>query len=288
VDFIIKNKTIIAFISFTLFCIISLSVQSSLFTLSFEDAVGMFLMPFQKLYHNVQKGANIFWAGFTELGDLREELQRVRKKVQTYDNINDEFIVLKKENIRLRQILNLQDRISYDSFPATIISKDPDNWFRTIIINRGDNSCGIRKNMPVISFYEEEKIVFGKVIEVKGSVSRILPIISKDMKLGVMFQESHIPGLLTGSSLNSDLCIMDFISNSAKICFGDIIVTSGMGGIFPPGIQVGTVVKFFVIESKAFQRAIIKPIIDYSKIEEVFVINKEIDKELLELFKKEE
>jgi rod shape-determining protein MreC len=243
-------------------------------------------MPFQKVYNGFHNGVSRFWAGFTDLNVVREELQKTRKKIQYYESVADELTEIKNENQRLRQVLTLRERIEYKSVPATIISKDPDNWFRTIIIDRGA-SDGIKVNMPVIAYQGGIKAVVGKIIEVRGSISRVLPIISPDMKLGVKFQESRYPGLLSGLSINSDLCVMDYISRTALINIGNLVVTSAQGGVFPPGIYVGNVIKTTLHESNPYQRAIIKSVIDFNLLEEVFVILKDPDEALNQIFEEQ-
>jgi len=277
VESIIKHKAIIAFVAFSIFCIVSLSIQSSTFTISIEGLGSMLTMPFQKGYNSVQHGIHMLWAGFTELGEVRDQLKKTREKLQRYEAMTEELSEIKRENERLRQLLNLAPQVSYESVPASIISKDPDNWFRTIIINRGAND-GIKINMAVV----------GKVTEVRGSVSRSMPIISTDMRLGVIFQESRYPGLLTGYTANSNLSLMDYVSKSATVKFGDVIVTSGQGGVFPAGLRVGKVLKSFVTESSAYQKVVIKPYIDFNQVEEVFVIKKIPDSDVRKLLSEDE
>jgi len=274
---------VVAFISFTLFCIISLSIQSSTLVLTLEGVISAITMPFQKAYDGAQSGVSRLWAGFTELTEVRDELKKTRSNLQKYESMAGEMSELKRENDRLRELLGMKERVEYASIPATIISKDPDNWFRTIIINKGSGD-GIKVNMPVIAYQGGQKAVAGTVIEVRGSISRIAPIISPTVRIGVKLQESRFPGLLCGYSGNSNLCKMDYISRAAYIRFGDMVITSGQGGVFPPGLLVGTVIKSYSLESSAYQRAIIKPVIDYNLVEDVFVIKKDLDKDLFEIF----
>lgn len=281
-EFLERNKTIVAFISFTLFCIISLSVQSSSFTLTFEGIGSALIMPFQKGYDGIQGGIRTIWAGFTDLSEVREELHKTREKLQNYESISDDFSEIKRENERLRHLLEMKERLTFESVPAFIISKDPDNWFRTLIINRG-TSDGIKENMPVIAFRKGQKAVVGKIIEARGSISLIIPIISPDLNVGVKLQESRFPGLLYGYSSNTALCKVDYISRGAVIKKNDIVITSGQGGIFPPGLLVGRVIKSDILESSAYQRAVVVPFIDYHLVEEVFVIKRDPDGEILKL-----
>lgn len=276
-----------AFCAFSLFCFISLSVRSSALTFSLEGVGSLALMPFQKAYYSLQQGVHMLWAGFTELGDVRDELVRTREKLQHYEAVAEELGEIKKENESLRRLLDMRQRVEYKSIPAIVISKDPDNWFRTIVINRGE-ADGIRVNMPVIAFKGEEKAVVGKVIEVRGGISRVLPIISTDMRLGVMFQENRFPGLSLGYAPNSTLLLMDYVSKSATIKFGDVVITSGQGGVFPQGLLVGKVIKTLVTDTSAYQKALVRPIIDFNQVENVYVINKEPDAEILKMLESEE
>jgi rod shape-determining protein MreC len=247
----------------------------------------LLLLPFQKGYNGVQNGIHKLWAGFTELSDVQDELKKTRDKLLRYEAIAEELSEIKTENERLRTLLSMKERVNYESVPAIIISKDPDNWFRTIIINRGSND-GIKVNMPVIAFHGDEKAVVGKVVEVRTWVSKVLPIISPDMRLGSMLQKTRFPGLLRGYTSNSKLCVMDYVSRGAVPDFGDIVITSGQGGIYPSGLLIGKVIKSEVMEASAYQRVLVNPIIDFNRLEQVFVIKVEPDQEFLKLLEDKE
>jgi rod shape-determining protein MreC len=284
VDFIIRFRSIVALFCFTIFCFVSLSLQSSTFTLSVEGLCNLIVMPFQKGYHSVEQGVHMLWAGFTELSEVREDLALARKQMQKFEGAAEELQQIKNENVQLRSLLEMKPKVGFESIPALIISKDPDNWFRTIIVNRGSDD-GIRVNMPVIAYNGDIKAVVGKVIEVRGSVSRILPIISPDMKAGVMLQDSRYPGLMSGYSANKALCRMDYISRSAPVKIGDMVITSGQGGIFPQGLLIGRVKELTTYKTSSFQQAIVIPIIDYNQLDQVFIIKVEQDPAVKELLK---
>ncbi|HEY1407268.1 MAG TPA: rod shape-determining protein MreC [Spirochaetota bacterium] len=283
-DFIIRFKSVVALFCFTIFCIISLALKSSTFSLSVTGVGSMVMMPFQKGYHAVEQGVHLFWAGFTELSDVRHDLVQTRNKLQRLEGAADEMSQIKSENIQLRALLGMKPKVGFESIPAIIISKDPDNWFRTILVNRGSDD-GVKVDMPVIAYNGDIKAVVGKVVGVRGSVSRILPIISSDMKVGVMMQESRYPGLMTGYSANAALCKIDYISRSAQVKAGDMVITSGQGGIFPQGLLVGNVVKVITHKSSSFQQVIVKPIIDYDQLDQAFIIKAETDAAIKEFLK---
>lgn len=290
-DFFDRHKSIVIFISLTLFCIISLSVQGSGFTLTFEGIMSALTMPFQKAYNGLHGGTSRLWAGFSELDKVKTELEFTRAKLHTFESVDIDISEIKKENERLRSLLGMKQMLRYDSIPATIIAKDPDNWFRTLIINRGE-SDGIKINMPVVAYQvvqngnvkELVKGVVGKIVEVRGSIARIQPLISPDIKIGVKIGENRFPGLLSGYTYNSNLCAVNYITRAAPIKFGDIVLTSGEAGVFPPGLIIGTVVKSDVPETSPYQRAIVKPSMDYNMLDEVFIIKKAPEKDLFDLF----
>jgi rod shape-determining protein MreC len=283
VEFITRHKPIVTFVFCSLFCIISLSIQGGGFTLSFEGIISGVVSPFQKLYNGIHSGTSKLWAGFSELDRVREELKFTQQKLQSFEAMEENITQIKLENERLRSLLGMKEKLKYNSVPSFVIAKDPDNWYRTIVINRGKND-GIDVDMPVVGYYNGEKGVVGKIAEARGSVSKIEPVISPEIKIGVKVGEGGYAGLLSGYSHNSNLCKIDYVSRAAQIKFGDVVVTSGLAGDFPAGLVVGTVVQTEMHELNPYQRVIVKPIIDFDILEDVFVIKKSPDKGLFDTF----
>ena len=289
-EFFERHKTIVIFLSLMLFCIISLSVQGSGITLTTESIMNAIVTPFQKVY-DYALGAGKFWVGSSEYDRIKNELLLTRTKLQTFESTYEEISEIKKENDRLRTLLGMKELLKYDSIVANVISKDPDNWYRTLVINRGRDD-GIMVNMPVVAYqsYANDntktliKGVVGKIVDVRGSIAHIQPLIAPEIKIGVEIGENKLPGLLSGYSHNSNLCVVGYITRAANIKFDDIVTTSGQAGVFPAGLIIGKVIKSEVLESSPYQRAIVKPFMDYNLIDEVFIIKKAPNKEIFELF----
>ena len=289
-EFFERHKPIVIFFSLMLFCIISLSVQDSGVTLTSQSIMSAIVTPFQKIY-DYALGADTFWVGSSEYDRIKNELVLTRTKLQTFESTYEEISEIKKENDRLRVLLGMKESLKYDSIVANVISKDPDNWYRTLVINRGKND-GITVNMPVVAYQTSAgdntktliKGVVGKVSEVRGSVSYIQPLIAPEIKIGVEIGDNKFPGLLSGYSHNSNLCVVSYITRAANVKFDDMVTTSGQAGVFPPGLIIGKVIKSEVLESSPYQRAIVKPFMDYNLIDEVFIIKKAPNKEIFELF----
>ncbi len=287
-EFLTRHKSIVTLISFSLFCIISLSVQGGGVTLTFEGIMSAIVTPFSRGYNAIANGIGSLFSGFESTDSLKEDLLKARSQLQKYesmqiDMIQAELAETRAENDKLRNILGFREKIKYDSIAAQVISKDPDNWFRTLVINKGEND-GVAVNMPVIAYQNGQRVVVGKIVEVRGSISRVQPIIAPDIKVGVKLFDSKIPGLLSGYSYNSDYCVVNYISRATQTKKGDIIVTSGQAGVFPPELLIGTVERSELSESNPYQKIIVKPYVEYSLLEEVFILLKKPDKDFFDMF----
>jgi rod shape-determining protein MreC len=209
-----------------------------------------------------------------ELRRLRENYHELAAKLDRYTNMERGMAELREENARLREQLGLAAELGYQRIAARIVAKDPENLYSTIIIDKGVGD-GIRKNMPVIAFQDGIEGLVGKVVEVGQGVSMILPLYDTGSFVAARLAGgSRFEGLVGGQGSGDSPLLMKFVKKRAKneVQFGDLIVTTGYESIYPPEVAVGRVRR--VIDPE-FQTSIdieLDPILDFSRIEYVFVI----------------
>lgn len=170
-----------------------------------------------------------------------------------------------QENIRLRKLLNFEEKFSLQSVVARVIAKDVSSEFRSIRINRGEDS-GIKRNMAVVT---DEGIV-GRILRTTKSTSDVVTILDPLSAVDTIVERSRARGIVEG--LTDDSCQLKYALRTDDIQPGDVLISSGLGGIFPKGIAAGTVSK---VHRKAYgitQEVEVRPSVDFSKLEEVLIV----------------
>jgi rod shape-determining protein MreC len=280
-----KYKAGISMAFIILFSVINLSSQSGVFIQSANNAAAT-LDFFTNAFHSFRNGFVRIVDSYGNYSVLKTERDALRKKLE---NTQDLYLLLKyleDENNRLRKQLDFKPSIQYPVIHAEIISLDPDNLFRTIIVDKGSDD-GVKPYMPVLAYQITNTInengvatesinygIVGKIIQVTKTSSRILPISDQYSKVGVKVKRTGHWGLLSGQSQLHGLPKLDYISLDVILHEGDEIVTSGDSGIFPRDLPVGKVTKN-IYRGATFQDAFVKPAIDIEKLETVMIINKE-------------
>ena len=172
-----------------------------------------------------------------------------------------------QENVRLRAMLQFEEKHHIDSVVARVIAKDVSTEFRAIRINRGASS-GIRKDMAVVT---PEGIV-GRVFRTTDNTADIVTILDLLSAVDTIVERSRVRGVVEGKT--DEVCQLRFIQRTDDIQTGDILISSGLGGIFPKGMPAGVVSK---VERKKYgitQDVELRPSVDFSKLEEVMVVTK--------------
>ncbi len=188
-------------------------------------------------------------------------LEENRKLLNSIANLRE----TQQENIRLRKLLHFEEKFNTQSVLARVIAKDISTDFRSIRINRGESS-GIRRNMAVVT---DEGIV-GRIWRTTHSTSDIVTMLDPLSAIDAIVERSRARGIVEG--LTDDDCQLKYALRTDDIQPGDILISSGLGGVFPKGITAGTVSK---VNRKSYgitQEVEVRPSVDFSKLEEVLII----------------
>jgi rod shape-determining protein MreC len=261
---------VLLFISFTF-----MGFSQTRITIRFKSMAYAVAFPFQ--YSGVKSITFVkdFFTSIRNNKHLKRELAATKTLLDDYKRTQYEFEEIKRENERLRNLIGIQSKLEYETVIAEVVAKSPQNLYKTIIVNRGKES-GIERWMPVVAYQDGEKCVVGKVIDVQIYSARIQPLNDQSNYLGAMLKDTRYSGLLVGQSPVSEQCLLQYIDRRADIGYGDSVVTSGMGGVFPKGILIGEVVSVSKKTYGIFQEAQVRPKVDFGRLEEVYIITKSV------------
>ncbi len=223
--------------------------------------------PFEIAIHWTLDSMVTFYENYIALWKTRKEnesmVQENRKLVNTILNLRE----LEQENIRLRSLFQFKESFKIETVMARMIAKDVSTEFRAIRINRGKDS-GIQPNMAVMN----AEGVVGRILRVDDHTSDVVTLLDPLSAIDAYIMRSRARGIVEG--LTDSLCQLKFALRVDDIQPGDLLLSSGLGGNFPKGVPVGTIIK---VTRKSFgitQKVEVKPSVDFSKLEEVLVVTK--------------
>jgi len=223
--------------------------------------------PFQTAISNVSNYVSGFWGKYIALLDVRNENEQLRQELQKYKIANIEYREALATNVRLQKLLELKESLPPPTLTAEIIGKDPSLWFRTLTINRG-SSDGVQKGMPVVTV----EGVVGQVLTSSPNYSKVLLATDPNSAIDVITQNTRVQGIIKG--LGREAFALHYVLKSAEVEKDDYVLTSGLGGVFPKGLMVGTVSDIQKSRRGMFQNIEIEPAVDFTQLEYLIIIMK--------------
>lgn len=268
-ELIAARRRIAIFVALFLFVVVLLTAQARSADRRQVGPLGTLLLtallPVQSGMARVVDGATGLWERYTEIGRLRVENRQLRTQV---DALSQEVAALREQALtaqRLQRLLDLRHQTAFRAVVARVVSRDPSHWFSTLLIDRGGRD-GLQRNAPVVT----PDGVVGRVIEVTPTVARVLLVADSRSALGVLVQRSRDAGVVEGRS--SLMLHMKYLSRTTQVQPGDLVVTSGQGGVFPSGLVVGRIVRVFKEPGALLQEAEVEPAAQLDRVEEVLVL----------------
>lgn len=225
-----------------------------------------------------------FYALSTQVKQLKgvyRENRKLHQKVMELTLENSKLVEERLENSRLRALLEFRSELRYQVIPAEVVAAEPNRPQGTgsVVINKGREE-GIKRNMPVLNLHG----LVGKIQEVFPNQSMVQLMLDPNFRVSALDQRSRVFGIIKPHSGTRSVLKLDNVPTGEDIRTGDEVVSSGLGGIFPAGIRIGVVLG---VEEQAlrksspysgvFKEIKIKPSVDFSSLEELFILN--IDEE---------
>lgn len=216
---------------------------------------------------------------YGELKDIKEENDLLKTSLNRIESIEAENIELRQQLDNLKKELNIDYTLTdYEYLNATVTSRNIGFWYNTITIDKGSSS-GVEVEMPVINAYG----LLGKVVSTTSFTSTVRLLTTTDtnnkISVSIISNEEKLHGLINGYNYDSGTLEVEGISNTKTVRVGDLVYTSGLGGVFPSGILIGTV-ESITTDSYDLSKIInVKPSTDFDDINYVTVLARKNDSE---------
>jgi rod shape-determining protein MreC len=228
--------------------------------------------PVEKGIHSTFQGIRGVWDHYLFLVGLETENRDLKKKIADLQNEINSYREMYYEVGRLKKILSLEETMIYSTVAARVVSNERSSLFKTIIIEKGTDD-GIGEGLPVVT----QQGIVGRIIESSWNVSRVLLVTDYNSNIDALVQGSRAQGILQGGG--PQLSRLKYVQRTDEVKPGDTLVTSGLGGVFPKGLVLGTIVKAEKRETGLFQHVEVTPAVDFTRLEEVLVLIPERSKE---------
>jgi rod shape-determining protein MreC len=203
------------------------------------------------------------WSHYVALVRTREENQSLRRELA---RLAEENLQLREALVaRLERIAEMREEFEVPMLPAELVGSDVSPWFRSVLLDRGQTD-GVRSGMPVIS---EDGLV-GLVTATSRSAARTMLLLDRQTAIDGTVQRSRARGIVRGRG--DDELEFEFVARGGDVQVGDVVMTSGLDGVYPKGVRIGAVASISEPGSKLLRTARLAPAVDFGRLEQAFVM----------------
>ncbi len=266
-----KNKLAVTIVvlSVAFLGIIIFSVKSNSSIIS--SGVGSVISPLQKIIYNANDKLKESFDFFINFSKVKQENEELAAKNAELENKLIEYNRMKDENQTLREMFEYSEaNENYNYLGCNIVGYSGGNISNGYVIDKGTND-GVKKDMIVIT----PQGLVGKVTKAENSYSIVQTILNENIAVASMVESTReTTGILQGATdnKNKNLAVLSNIPIDSEIKEGDVILTSGLGGMYPKEIRIGEVVSVEIDTVGIMKKAVVKPYVDFNKLEGLFVV----------------
>jgi rod shape-determining protein MreC len=225
-----------------------------------------FLRPLQIVLENASGWIRDLQESRLTLRGYKADNQRLRERIVELEKERNRLLEAEATNQRLLQMLEFRTQLPAGGITSSVIARSASAWFRSCLLDKGSVD-GIRKGMAVLTPLG----ALGRVIELTSQTAKVLLITDPNSGVDVIVQRTRARGIVSGSLENGP--VMKYVKHGEDIQVGDRLITSGLDGVFPKGMMVGTVTAVRKQTAGLFQQISVLPAVTLDTTEQVLVVS---------------
>ncbi len=247
------------------FALMTFDIKRSQSPTIFETVLMWVVSPVQNLITLTLDSANDVVDHYLLVAEVSEENERLKQEIDKLIRQNNELREELRQRGRVGDLMEYQKEHQLKSIVAKVIGQDATQWARVVFINKGTQD-GVKENRAVVT----NTGVVGHVIQAGLNTSKVMLIVDGRSSVDTLFSYDRVSGIVVGTGMG--FCEMKYVPITAEVNVGDQVLSSGLGGVYPKGLVVGTVISITKATQGLFQEISIAPSADFGRLEEVLVL----------------
>jgi len=260
-----RTPLLIALVLLLVFSVLSLSLKRSPVVQKVQGVIVSITAPGLEGVGYVARRVKQLWQGYFYLVGVERENAELRRQLEEYKQRQVRFHEAQESLTRLESLLDLKRQVALPVIGARIIAYDPSLWSRSAIIDQG-KAQGVKEGLPVLA----PQGIAGRIVEVYPQYSKVMLIVDRKSGADAMVQRTRVRGVLKGKGGNR--CSLEYVPKNADVQVGDLVLASGLVGLYPKGLVFGKVTAANKKNPGVFQEIEVTPNVDLSTLEEVLVV----------------
>ncbi len=223
-------------------------------------------IPVQKVIAAPFEAARTFWQNYISLIGVAAENQELRRRIAALEEERLQYQEALVASGHLAQIAALRDTFTMPMLPAEVVGQDASTWLRAILIDRGRHH-GVYSGMPVVT----EQGLAGLVTATSERAAKVMLLTDRQLAADGIVQRTRTRGIVRG--VGNDQLEFEFVPGESSLQAGDVVMTSGLGGVYPKGLRIGEVMNVDEAPANRFlQRVRVRPSVEFNRMEQIFVL----------------
>jgi len=265
----VKIRRLVLLVAIVGVCLALVTLQTRGYGAPAGDVVALVTTPIQAALAAVPRAAVSAWSVYVDWKGVRAENRRLRAEIQRL-RVDALWVTeAADENRRLRRLLDLRNRLPVATLPGEVIAREWGGWVRSLTINRGRGD-DVKRLTAVIS---PDGLV-GRVVEVRVGASIVQVLTDPSSTVGAHALRTRTPGIVEGEPRGT-IRFKYMARDRAGLAVDDVVVTSGLGGVFPRGVPIGRVRAIDDRGSALFHYALLAPMVDFARVDDVLLVTGE-------------